>query len=210
MKPLLVAGPDSTLRDVHALALQAYAGRVVAILAIPSSDYYLFDLAELSRFPASQWDVCLAVNEFYINDVRRALHARFSQLGYSSASVISPHAQVDASASIGENVIIHAGCVVGAGSVIGHHTILRPNVVIGEDVIVGCYATLEANVAVREKTSIGDFTTICANSSLTRMTRVGDHCYLNLSRQYTGDIPACTFYSPSFENPVQVLRSDLG
>lgn len=207
MKSLLVTGPDGTLRDAYALALQAFPHRRVEMLSIPSTDYYTFDLSGLAAFPASEWDIAIAVNEFYINDVRRALHAEVAALGYQAESLISPHAQVSADAIVGENAIIHAGCFVGAGSVIGHHCVLRPNVVLGEDVRLGNYATLEANVSIREKCSIGDFVTICSNSSLTRTTVVGAHCYLNLPRQYTGTIAPCTFFSPMFENPVRVLSS---
>lgn len=205
MRPLLITGPDSTLRDVYALAQRAHKDRHVEMCHLPSSDYYNFDLSGLDRFPSSTWDACIAVNEFYINDVRRALHALMEARGYRSVSVLSPDAHIDASAVIGDNVIIHGGCSVGAGTVVGHHTVLRPNVVISEDVAIGCYVTLEANVAIRELSRIGNFSTICANSSLTRACDVGDHCYLNLSRQYTGHVPSCTFLSPAFENPVRVL-----
>lgn len=204
-RPLLVAGPDSTLRDAYTLAQRAWKDRCVEMLHIPSSDYYEFDLSGLSSFPSAEWDICISVNEFYINDVRRALHDLIEGRGYRGASLISPDAHIDVSAVIGENVIIYGGCFVGAGAVVGHHTVLRPNVVLSEDVVIGRYVTLEANVAVREASTIGDFTTICANSSLTRACEVGAHCYLNLSRQYTGRVPSCTFFSPLFENPVRVL-----
>ena len=205
MKPLLVTGPDSTLRDVYALACLAHPAREVVMLGLPTSDYYKFDLTGLAAYPPKQWDVCIAVNEFYINDVRRSLHETLRSLGYTAVSAISPNAQIDSTAVLGENVIVYAGCSIGASVFIGHHAVLRPNVVLSEDVEVGAYVTLEANVAVREGAKIGSFTTICANSSLARMTEVGKHCYLNLSQQYAGQIPSCTFYSPAFQNPVQVL-----
>lgn len=205
MKKVLVAGPDGTLRDVYALARLAYPSREVAMLSVPTSDYYKFDLTALKSYPPDQWDVCIAVNEFYINDVRRSLRETLQAQGYAAVSAISPDAHVDATAVLGEGVLIYGGCAIGAGVVIGHHSVLRPNVVLSEDVEIGAYVTLEANVAIREKATVGAFTTICANSSLTRMTEVGEHCYLNLSRQYAGQIPSCTFYSPMFQNPVQVI-----
>lgn len=205
MRPLLIIGPDSTLRDAYALAQQAYHGRRVEMLHIPSSDYFDFDVEGLDLFPPSEWDVCIAVNEFYINDVRRALHVVVENRGYHFASLLSPDAHIDVNATIGENVIIYGGCFVGAGAAIGHHSVLRSNVVISENVLIGRYVTLEANVAAREESKIGDFTTVCANSSLTRACEIGAHCYLNLPRQYAGNVPSCTFFSPSFENPVRVL-----
>jgi acetyltransferase-like isoleucine patch superfamily enzyme len=205
MKPLLVVGVDSTLRDVYALAQLAHPDRKVLMLNLLTSDYYGFDLSELEYYPPADWDVCIVVNEFYINDVRRAFHEALQTLGYKGISVISPDAHVDATAVIGENVIIFAGCTVGADVFIGHHTVLRPNVVVSEDVEIGAYVTLEANVTVREMAKIGAFTTICANSSVARLSEIGEHCYLNLSRQYSGHIYSCTFFSPAFQNPVRVL-----
>lgn len=205
MKNLLITGPDDTLQDVWALAIKAQPNRRVEKHFLPSKDYYDFDLSGLALFPADKWDICIAVNEFYINDVRRALHEQIASLGYSAVSLISPYAHVDENVTIGENTIIHAGCVVGAGSVLGHHCVLRPNVVLGTEVQIGNYVTLEANVSIRELCKIGDFCTICANSSLARATEIGAHCYLNLLRQYSGKILPCTFYSPMFPNPVRVL-----
>lgn len=207
MKNLLVIGPDSTLRDTYTLATQVYPRCHVEMLHVPSKDYYNFDLTGLVHFPSDLWHICIAVNEFYINDVRRALHEQMVTLGYQAVSLVSPQAHVDHSVTIGENTIIHAGCFVGAGSTLGHHCVLRPNVVLAEDVQLGNYVTLEANVSIRELSKVGDFSTICANSSLTRATEIGAHCYLNLSQQYTGNIPSCTFYSPMFENPLRVLLS---
>jgi acyl-[acyl carrier protein]--UDP-N-acetylglucosamine O-acyltransferase len=205
-KPLLVVSPDFTLRDTYALAREIYPQRRVESLEIPVTDYYHFDFSGLAAFPTSEWEVCISVNEFYINDVRRALAEEIEKRTYQkSAALISPHAHVDQSATVGENAIIHAGVFVGAGSNIGHHAVLRPNVFVGEDVEIGNYVTLEANVSIRELSNIGDFTTICANSSLLRSTQVGQHCYLNLTRQYMGAIPDSTFYSPIFENPVRVI-----
>lgn len=207
VRSLLVVGPDSTLRDAYSLAVQAFPNRHIEMLHIPSVDYYQFDLTGLANFSSHVWDICVAVNEFYINDVRRSLYAMVEPMGYQFTSLISPQASIDPSAVVGNNVIIHAGCFVGAGTTLGHHCVLRPNVVLGEDVTIGDYVTLEANVSVRELSKIGSFTTICANSSLVRMSDVGDHCYLNLPRQYRGTIPDNTFYSPSFENPVRVFAS---
>lgn len=207
MKSLLIIGPDGTLRDVHAMAVQIHPNLRVEMRHIPSEDYYHFDLSGMVDFPPEEWDVCVAVNEFYINDVRRALHSLIASLGYCGITLISPQAYVDASVIVGENTIIHAGCFVGYGTSIGHHSVLRPNVVIAEEVSIGDYVTLEANVSIREKSKVGNFTIICANSSLARMTDVGAHCYLNLSRQYIGRIASGTFYSPSFENPIRIFSS---
>lgn len=205
MKSLLVIGPDSTLRNVHAIAVQAYPGLDVRMLPIPSVGYYDFDLSGLNDFPPSNWNICVAVNEFYINDVRRALCVAVEPLGYEFQSVISPRADIDPLAVIGDNSIIYSGCVVGANTRLGRSCVLRANVVLCEDVTLGDFVTLEANVAVREGAVIGDFTTVCANSSLMRFSRIGKHCCLNKQLQYDGVIKDWTWYEPNFQHPVRVL-----
>ncbi|WP_213876077.1 hypothetical protein [Pseudomonas sp. dw_358] len=205
MKPLLVLGPDSTLRNVFALAQQAWPQRRIQSLVIPAKQYYLFDLSVLDAYSPNDWEVCVAVNEFYVNDVRRALQEAVAARGFSNASVISPRADIDASAVIGSNAVIYAGCVIGPNVVLGQQCVLRANVVLAEDVVLGDYVTLEANVALRELASVGSFTTVCANSSLMRQAKVGKHCYLNIQRQYSGEIADMTWFSPAFQNPVRVI-----
>lgn len=205
MKPLLIIGPDSTLRDTTALAKEIWPNRRIEGLYIPSKDYYQFDFSELVNYRSSEWCICVAVNEFYINDVRRAMYESLAAMDYEFVSLISPGAHVSASALIGVNTIIHAGCFVGANTTIGDLCVLRPNAVISEDVALGNYVTIEANVTMRELVKVGDYVTICANSSVHRGASVGSHCYLNVTNQYSGNIMRGTFYSPNFANPIHIF-----
>lgn len=206
MQPLLIAGPDSTLQGTHELAKEIWPKRHIVKIHIPSKDYYHFDLSSLGDYSPDKWEIALAVNEFYINDVRRALQQKIKELGYCFASLISPRASISASAQLGSNAIVHAGCFVGANSKLGDFCWLLPNVVLSEEVQAGHFVTLEANVAIREKSTLGDFVTICAGSSLVRGTLVGSHSYLNVAKQYSGEIPAGTFISPVFSEPIHVLN----
>lgn len=205
MKKILVVGVDSIITDAYQLAKQVYPDCTVEFFLVPSSDYYHFDLSGLDCYLPEIWSVFIAVNEFYINDVRRALYEQVMAFGYETISLLSPDAYIGSDVKIGRNIMISSGCFIGSGSVLEDCCFLRANVVLSESVNIGKYATLEANVSIRELCVVGDFSTICANSSLVRGTIIGAHCYLNLSRQYSGVIPACTFYSPVFENPVRVL-----
>lgn len=205
MRPLLIISPDSTLSDTYELAMEAWPERKIEKIFIPSKDYYDFDISGLTKYSALNWDAVVAVNEFYINDVRRALQEKISDLGYKFDSIISPKANISSTAEIGKNTIIHSGCFIGSDCRIGHHCMLRPNVVISENVNIKNYATLEANVVVREVCNIGNFVTICANSSLLRSTTIEDHCYLNIAQQYLGKISAGTFFSPFFPEPIRII-----
>lgn len=201
--PLLIVGPDSTVDNTFGVALQAYPGRRIEKLQVPVSDYYLFDLSNITRYDASKWKVCTSVNEFYLNDVRRAFHAEIAALGFMEESVVSPLAHVDGSTEIAAGAIVHAGCTIDANVKIGRKVLLRPNVVIGDATKIGDFVTIEANVSVREQATIGDHTLVSANASLARTTQVGKFCYLNQPKQYAGTIPDYTSISTLFQNPVR-------
>ncbi len=205
MRPLLITGPDSTLSDTYELAMETWPNRKIEKFFIPSKDYYDFNISGLQEYSPLDWDIVVAVNEFYINDVRRALQQKISNLGYSFNSIVSPKANISSTATIGDNAIIHSGCFIGNNSKIGNHCVLKPNVVLSENITIENFVTLEANVAIRELCSIGNFVTVCANSSILRSTKIEDHCYLNLTQQYSGEISAGTFFSPFFPEPIRII-----
>jgi len=69
---------------------------------------------------------------------------------------VLPGAAVDPAASLGQDVTIHPGCVVGARAAIGAGTILYPNVVVYPDVTIGIDCTVHAGVVIRESCRLGD------------------------------------------------------
>lgn len=62
--------------------------------------------------------------------------------------IISPHAYIDESAKIGDNVDIGHGTVIEAGAEIGDNTIIKSNVTIGANTIIGKKCKIDANVAI--------------------------------------------------------------
>lgn len=72
------------------------------------------------------------------------------------AGVVSPHARVDNSATIGDKVTIFAHAFVSADARIGSGSVLYPGVFIGEAAEVGADCVLHPNVVVRERCRLGD------------------------------------------------------
>ena len=61
---------------------------------------------------------------------------------------IHPKADVDPTATVGENTIIYPGCFIGPRVKVGRDCILYPNVVIYEDCVVGDRVLLHANTTI--------------------------------------------------------------
>lgn len=72
------------------------------------------------------------------------------------AVAIHPSAVVDATARLGGNVRIGAGCVVGPRVVVGGGTILQPGVTLYDDAVIGRSCVLWTGVVVRENCVVGD------------------------------------------------------
>jgi UDP-3-O-[3-hydroxymyristoyl] glucosamine N-acyltransferase len=69
---------------------------------------------------------------------------------------ISPLAQIDSTARLGEKVTIFPHVFVSRGVVIGKETALYPGVFLGEDCRVGDHCVLYPNVVVREGCKVGN------------------------------------------------------
>lgn len=70
--------------------------------------------------------------------------------------VISPQAQIDGSARIGEEVTVFAHAFVSAGARIGDRSVLYPGVFVGEGAEIGADCVLHPNAVVREGCRLGD------------------------------------------------------
>jgi bifunctional UDP-N-acetylglucosamine pyrophosphorylase / glucosamine-1-phosphate N-acetyltransferase len=98
---------------------------------------------------------------------------------------IHPTALVDTTATLGDNVIIEAYCIVGANVKLGAnthllpHTILSENAQIGEATLLGPFLHVRENVTVGSHCKIGNFVelknaTIADNTCVSHLSYIGD------------------------------------
>ena len=79
---------------------------------------------------------------------------------------IHQSANVDSSATIGENVTIDTGCVVRFGAVIGDGSNIGSNTVVGKNVSLGKNCQIKANVTIYHGTKIGDNAIVHSGTSI--------------------------------------------
>ncbi len=88
--------------------------------------------------------------------VLKKLVSLFAKEKYSPQKGIHPKAVVDPSCKIASTSSIGANVFIGGGSVIGENTKIFPNAYIGSNVIVGDNCIIHANVSVLDYTKIGN------------------------------------------------------
>lgn len=79
---------------------------------------------------------------------------------------ISPQANVDSTATVGEGTCVQERVSIGAGARIGKNCVLYPGVVIGRDAEIGDDCVLYANVVMYENCRLGNRVIIHANSTI--------------------------------------------
>ncbi|MCL6493286.1 MAG: UDP-3-O-(3-hydroxymyristoyl)glucosamine N-acyltransferase [Ignavibacterium sp.] len=82
--------------------------------------------------------------------LREFFTPEFSLSGIDNTAYVHPEAKLGRNVSLGKNVVISKGCIIGDNTKIFHNTVLY------EDVEVGSECLIFSNISIREKCKIGN------------------------------------------------------
>jgi len=140
------------------------------------------------RYPPGSCGMHLAVGPVGCNRIRAERFDDARRLGYPLVSYVSPRALVardvlpgenswiaDAAVvqsfvSLGANVHVGAGCIIGHHSVIHDHCFLAPGCVVAGSVLIGARSFLGANSTVRDRVQVGATNVVGAGATIVRNT----------------------------------------
>lgn len=105
---------------------------------------------------------------------KRKLYKKYSEIGFSFATVISPRAYISKSACVGEGCIIQSGVNISSNAVIGKFCKLNTNCNIMHDVKIGSFSIIAPNAVVLGRSIIGEGVYIGANATVEHDTRIDD------------------------------------
>ncbi len=157
------------------------AGYVCDDLYLKSDSFLGKPLTGLSKvpemYPASQYDVFVAVGYQGMNQLRTSKFDYFKQNGYSLASYVGPfikgnfsfgentiimdHAMIQPCVSLGDNVFVWGGTMIGHHATIENHCWLTGGCMIGgsakigKSTFIGLAAVVGHEVQVGEKCMLG-------------------------------------------------------
>jgi len=169
-------------------------GKIAAVIAYELGwDVFFFDDAYPENIKCGQWDVvgtlsCLmgVQGEFEAvfvaigdNTIREQKQLTLENLGFNIVSLISPHATVSQSVSIGKGAIIVANACLNIGSVISDGAIINTGTNVDHDCFVGRFShlspgvNLAGGVIIGERTWIGIGSTVIQNKTINKDVIVG-------------------------------------
>ena len=89
-------------------------------------------------------------NKAFFHIINKFFSPDFNLEGKDSTSFIHPTAKIGKNVSLGKNVVVSAGCILGDNVKIFHNTVLHNDVAIGNDCLIF------SNVSIREKCILGN------------------------------------------------------
>jgi len=120
--------------------------------------------------------------------VRRKIVARYRAAGFSFRSVISPDADVSASAQVGEGVVVQSHAVVTAQARLGAFVKLNIGATVFHESRIGDYATLAPRATVLGRVDVGACAYVGASSTVLPGVSVGERCTVGAGAVVTRNV----------------------
>jgi sugar O-acyltransferase (sialic acid O-acetyltransferase NeuD family) len=192
------------------------AGREVAAFTMDSPDrtelhgrpVVPFEAA-VSKYPASDFDLFVAIGYRRLNEGRASVFHRCEALGYTLASFISPRAFLHATAKIGRNVFVFEDNVVQPYVALGDDVILWSGNHIGHHSVVEDHCFIASHAVISGRVTLGHHSFVGVNATITDHVTVGAHNLIGAGALISGDTPEGAVYRPPVLKPSRVPSSRL-
>lgn len=132
--------------------------------------------------------------------VKKRLAARLDGARFMCA--IHPSATLGSDVVICDGVIIGAGVVIAYSTAIGRHVTLNLNATVGHDCRVGDYSTIAPGANVAGRVTIGEGAEISLNATVVRGLTVGEWSVLGPGAVAIKDVPSSQTW---FGNPARQM-----
>jgi len=144
----------------------------------------------LLDFSTSEIDIVNGIGSLPYRNERYNFYNKFSNLGYSFRTVISPNAIISSSAEISAGVHIMSGAIIQSGVKIGSNTIINTGAVIDHDCSIGSNNHIAPGVVISGNVETGEQVHIGTNASVIQNIKIGSNSIIGAAAPVTKDIPS--------------------
>lgn len=122
--------------------------------------------------------------------LRKKIYIRFSELGYTFATIIADSADVSRFSSIGCGAQVMKNCVVNIGTVIAENTIINTATSVDHDCNIGEHCHLAPGVTLSGHVTIGSNAHIATGVNVINNITIGEHTIIGVGANITKSIPS--------------------
>lgn len=139
--------------------------------------------------------------------VRKVMADYLNKRGFDSPTLISPHALVKRTASIGRGCLINDFAFIGHFTQIGNYALVSSYVIVGHDSQVGDYSSLYVRTSLLGYTQVGTGCLLGAGSHLYAYRAMGDGSSASMGSMIFEDVPA---FAKVAGNPATLIKQYTG
>lgn len=121
--------------------------------------------------------------------LRKKVYTRFSELGYTFATVIADSALVSDYALLAKGVQIMNNAVINIGSEIGENTIINTSVSVDHDCTIGAHSHLAPGTTLSGQVKVESNVHIATGSSIINNVTIGCNTIIGVGANITKSIP---------------------
>ena len=153
-------------------------------------------------YPACKSVICIGGNlRFTIK--KKEIVSNLINLGFSFPKLISPNAEIDETAEIGQGVVIFDRSYIDFGVKIGDYSVINMNTTIGHDTRIGNFVTISPETITGGGSEIGNFTFIGMNTTVLPYIKINKECIIGAGSVVTKDINVHGYY---VGNPAKKIK----
>lgn len=148
----------------------------------------LGDLDWFSGYPEEVW----AISTIGAPEVRQRLAERAGECGAHFCNAVHPTAILTRHLSIGEDVVLGAGCILAFQTRIGNHVHVNLDCTIGHNVTIEDFVTLAPGVHVSGNVTIGEGAYIGTGVNIIEKLHIGEWSVIGAGSTIISNVPANT------------------
>lgn len=154
-----------------------------------SIQHYLRD-DDILRFSVEKVLLVNGIGAMPRQTLRKKVFTRFSELGYTFATVIADSALVSDYAVLAEGAQIMSNAVISIGCNIGENSIINTSVSVDHDCIIGAHSHLAPGSILSGQVVIENNVHIATGSNLINDITIGRNSIIGVGANITKSIPA--------------------
>ena len=125
--------------------------------------------------------------------------------GWRAVNVIHPDAVVSPAASLGQGILVEAGCLITPSPVIGDNVVVNTGSQVNHDNVVGSHVYIASGVVLSGGVTIGENTLLDDGVIVTLGRKVGKNSLIGAGAVVTKDIPDNVV---AYGSPCKIIRNN--
>lgn len=145
---------------------------------------------DVLTFPVNRVLLVNGIGAMPRQTLREKIHTRFTDLGYTFATVIADSALISDFATLAQGVQVMNNAVINIGSDIGENTIINTSASVDHDCVIGAHCHLAPGTTLSGQVNIENNVHIATGANITNNVTIGAESIIGVGANITKSVCA--------------------